>query len=94
MRIYIDIHVGRRHLRFVPPLVATIVALVFIEWPVTLWAPLIVLAAWLLTGFLIAIGDEAICRYRDWSYERQLIKSIDNHPTSTARKSPKHAMAA
>lgn len=90
MRIYVDIHIGRRHLRFVPLLVATVVALLFIQWPVTIWAPVIVLAAWLLSGLLIAVGDVAICRYRDWAYERQLIKSINNHP-SGATKSPKHA---
>lgn len=89
MNIRLDLRLDRRHLRAIPPIVATLLALAFIQWWVVPLAPVLVVVAWLVTGMLIASIDELVTWWRARRYELALVRSIDLHPSRL--EPPKHA---
>jgi hypothetical protein len=79
-----------RRLRWLPTLLCLVALLACIQWFVSPWAFVVVMAVYFGSALVLTIVDEIAPKVARWHFERRLIRSIACHP-SGQHAGPKHA---
>lgn len=86
--LHVHVHVGRHHLRKIPPIIGTLVALMVIGPGEGAAALLSFAATFVGLAVIFAAVDQGITRVRDWREDVRLAQSVEIHPAHAATPEP------